>query len=126
MKGSIAVTAVVAMLAFAPAAFGSDPGEKYEHFKGKPSETLSEAVGNFSEYNAKLDTVLDGKVDENAIHEVHELTYTLETALAKINEELAVLAEKLEELHKASEKHDPDGVIRLGREYLEVSRQIVK
>jgi len=126
MLRSVAVTAVVAMLAFAPLAFGSDSGEKYGHFKGKASETLSEAVSNFSEYNAKLGTVLDGEVNENAIHEVHELTYTLENALAKINEELAALAEKLEELHQASEKHDRESVIRHGRDYLEVSRQIVK
>jgi hypothetical protein len=126
MKKSLTVLALVAMLAFVPTAFASGAGEKYEHFKGKPSETLPEAVQNFSEYNAKLEAILNGEVSDNSMHDVHELTYTLENALAKISEELAALAEKLEEVHLASERMDRDAVVRHGRDYLTVSRQIVK
>ncbi len=123
MKRSIVVTAAASLLAFAPFAFAT---ERYDHFKGKPSETLVEAVRNFSECNEKLEAVLNGKLDDNAMHTVHELTYTLENALEKINSELAALADTLEEVHQASERHDHDAVLRYGREYLEVSRQVVR
>jgi vacuolar-type H+-ATPase subunit I/STV1 len=126
MKKSLIALAVVLVLTLAPSAFASGPGERYDHFKGKVSETLPEAVQNFSEYNTKLEAILNREIDDNALHEVHELTYTLENALQKINEELAALAEKLEEVHVASERMDRDAVLRHGRDYLRVSRQIVK
>lgn len=90
------------------------------------SETLPEAVKNFSEYNAKLEAILKDDVTNAEMSEVHELTYTLENALGKINEELAKLSETLEKVHLASEKLDREGVTGHGREYLSVSRQIVK
>lgn len=126
MKKSVLLTATLAMLSFVPATFASGPGEKYTHYKGKPSETLPDAVRNFSEYNAKLGAILKGKVDDGAMAEVHELTYTLENALGKMNEEMAKLAETLEQLHLASEKLDRDAVIRHGNEYLSVSKEVVK
>lgn len=126
MKKSLVALALVATLAFVPTAFASGAGEKYEHFKGEPSETLPDAVKNFSEYNARLEAVLNGEVTDNAMHDVHELTYTLENALAKINEEFAALAATLEEIHLASERMDGDAVARHGRDYLTVSRQVVK
>ena len=126
MKKSAIAAAVVAVLAFVPVAFASGSGEPVSHYKGKPAETLPEAVRNFSEYNAKLDAILKGNVSDAAMADVHELTYTLENALGKIREELTTLAATLEKLHLASEKLDQEGVIRHGNEYLSVSRQVVK
>ena len=126
MKKSLAALAALTMLTFAPGTFATDAGERYEHFKGKAAKTLPDAVRNFSEYNAKLDAVLKGKVDDEAMHEVHELSYTLENALARINPELAALTDQLEAVHQASERLDRDAVLRHGRDYLAVSRQIVK
>lgn len=126
MKTSVLLSAMLAVLSVAPPAFASGPAEKYTHYKGKPAESLPEAVRNFSEYNAKLEAVLRGKVDDAAIADVHELTYTLENALGKMNEEMAKLAETLEQLHVASEKLDREAVIRHGNEYLSVSKEVVK
>lgn len=126
MKKSLAALTALTLLTFAPGAYATEAGQRYEHFKGKASSTLPEAVHNFSEYNAKLDAVLKGKVDDDAMQEVHQLTYTLENALAKINKELAALSDKLEQVHQASERLDRDAVLKQGRDYLTVSRQIVR
>ena len=126
MKKSFVAAAAVAVFAFVPTAFAADSDQRASHYKGKPAATLPEAVQNFSEYNAKLEAILKGEVSDAQMAEVHQLTYTLENALGKINEELARLADTLEKVHVASEKLDREGVTRHGREYLSVSKQIVK
>lgn len=124
MKKRIVVGLVAAfgLVSTLPVSAAEDGG----HFKGKPAETLTQAVANFSEYNHKLQAILDGEVSDSDLAEVHILTYTLENALKKINEDMGALADTLEAVHKASEKLDREAVIEHGREYLAVSRQIVK
>ena len=55
----------------------------------------------------------------------HELTYTIENVLAKINAELSTLAETLEEVRIASEAADIDRVQIDGHEYLSIPRGFV-
>ena len=101
--------------------------ERPDHFRGEAAETLPEAVSNFSEYNEKLSALVEkDELTAAELHEVHELTYTLENALAKIQDELEDLAETLEEVHIASEKSDATTVKSKGSEYLETSRQLVE
>ena len=97
-----------------------------QHFKGKPADTLQEAVANLAEYNHKLELILNGEITNEALEQVHILSYTLENALEKINEELTRLADTLEELHVASEEYDPEAVLSKGREYLSVARQVIQ
>ena len=97
-----------------------------EHFKGLPAETLEQAVANFSEYNQKLASVLAGDIDNQAMVEVHELTYTLENALEKIHAEVAELVDTLEDLHVASEKFDAEDVKAKSDAYLSVATTLVK
>lgn len=100
--------------------------ERADHFKGLPAETLEAAVKNFSEYNKKLEAVLDkGTLTAADLATIHELTYTLENALEKINEDFTALAETLEAVHVASESADSATVMTRGREYLSVSRQVI-
>lgn len=101
--------------------------ERPDHFKGLPAETLEEAVGNFSEYNGRLEEILSSEELSAAdLSAIHELTYTLENALGKINEELTALADVLEEVHLASEHNGYDDVRRHGRQYLDISRRIIE
>lgn len=122
MKTLIQCTTLTAALAFSGLAVATD----VEHFEGKDSNTLPEAVANFSEYNDKLEAVLDGELTPEAMNEVHQLTYTLEKAIAKMSEELDNLAVTLEEVHLASESADGDTVSEQGAAFLEKSRQLVK
>jgi hypothetical protein len=99
--------------------------ERPDHSKGLPANTLEEAVHNFSEYNHKLETLLDqDKLGSSEFFTVHELTYTLEIALEKIRTGLETLAETQEEVHVASETADTETVRSKGREYLSISRKL--
>lgn len=123
---SLILTATVVLASFASPAWASGGGDRTAHFEAKPSGTLTEAVANFAEYNDKLRAILDGKVTDADMADVHQLTYTLENALKKINEEMAGLAVTLEEVHLASEKLDRDAVLTHGRAYLSVADEVVK
>lgn len=57
--------------------------------------------------------------------EVHELTYTLENALAKIRDDLSGLADTLEALHLASEDHTLEETRAYGEAYLETAQTLV-
>ena len=100
--------------------------ESVEHFKGESAESLEEAVTNFKRYNQRLENLLKQDSDGSDLAQVHELTYTLENALAKINDELDKLAVTLEEVHLASEKYDADAVRNHGDAYMEVINTISK
>ncbi|KPP96825.1 DUF6746 family protein [Marinobacter sp. HL-58] len=104
----------------------SSLADEVEHYEGKESATLKEAVANFSEYNEKLENILSGELDAEAMNEIHQLTYTLENALGKINEEFDGLAVTLEEIHLGSERADAEGVASNGKSYLETSRTVIE
>lgn len=101
--------------------------ERPDHFKGKPSETLEQAVANFSEYNGKLaDLLAKDALSPHDLHQVHELTYTLENALEKLNAELVELANTLEAVHVASESGDAKTTQEQGASYLDTARKVIK
>lgn len=124
MKRLLSTTALALCVGFAaPAMADQRPG----HFKGKPAETLSAAVVNFSDYNKQLATVLaKDKLEPADMVKVHELSYTLENALEKLREELAGLADTLEEVHLASEKMDASTVKVQGQKYLDTAHKIIQ
>lgn len=106
---------------------GTANAERPDHFRGKSAETLSEAVANFSEYNQKLAAIVaQNELTPADMVKVHELTYTLENALEKIDSELAELADTLEEVHVASERLDAETVKTQGRKYLKTAGEIVR
>ncbi len=97
--------------------------EGVTHYEALPSETLAEALDNFVTYNRKMEEVLAREpltVDD--MEEVHELTYTIEVALAKINEELGDLPVVLEEVHLASEGDRPERLRGAAGVYLEQAK----
>lgn len=100
--------------------------DRFDHFEGKSADTLEEAVANFSSHNEKLAEILASEeLNIEALVAIHELTYTLENALEKINDELDDLADVLEELHKSSETADFDGTREHGRAYLDTARKVI-
>lgn len=117
-----------AILAFSLAASSSVfADDRPDHYQGKPADTLEQAVANFSEYNKKLAQILAKKELVAAdMHQVHELTYTLENALEKIRDELDDLEDVLEEVHQASESADIAKVKQYGQIYLDTSRKVIK
>lgn len=101
--------------------------EKSDHFKGKPSETLEAALSNFTEYNDKLSAILkQDKLSPVDMQHIHELTYTLENALEKINASMLELAVLLEAVHVGSESGDTAATQAEGARYLDMARQIIR
>ena len=97
----------------------ADAEQRVDHFKGKPSATLEQAVANFSSENDRLRVLLSKKeLSPQDLIAIHELTYTLEVALAKINTEMSALSNSLENLHQASERLDETGARTHGDTYL--------
>ena len=100
-------TLAVTLLLFLSTAAAAE--DRPDHYKGEPVETLEQAVQNFSEYNRKLEVLLEKeKLSAAEMATVHQLTYTLENALNKINAEVVKLSETLEDVHKASDPVDAD------------------
>ncbi|MBK5938784.1 hypothetical protein CCR96_05865 [Halochromatium roseum] len=94
------------------------------HFTGKQADSVEEAFRHFEEGNEKLKQYLNGDSIEGAdLAHIHELTYTLENAIAKMQAALVSLTTSLEEVHLASERGDLDVVLESGREYLLMADQ---
>lgn len=111
------VFALAGTLAIAMPAFAS---ERPDHYKGEPSPTLEAALSNLAEFNPQLAALLDkDTLSPQDLNQVHQLTYTLENALEKLDSERARVAELLEEVHVASERADSKTVKASGRAYLD-------
>jgi len=119
------LTRAFALTIFAMAIAQAHASERVDHFEGEPAATLDEALANLTEYNQRLAAVLESEsLDAAALHEIHQLSYTLENALQRIDTELETLAETLEELHLASERADVEVTTRSARDYLETADKI--
>ncbi|WP_101067772.1 DUF6746 family protein [Roseovarius salinarum] len=114
--------ALGALLVAAPAL----AGDEVDHYHAEPSETLEQAIANFSEYNAKVAEVLEREDLTRAdMEEIHQYTYTIEEALAKINETTDALAVTLEEVHLSSESDNPAKLRGVAEVYLETAQKVV-
>lgn len=101
--------------------------ERPDHFEGEKAATLEEALSHLSSYNAQLEAILaKDELGPEDTAKVHELTYTLENALARIKDEVEDLEEVLEEVHVASERYQVDIVRSRGRAYLDGAAKLAR
>lgn len=94
------------------------------HFKGLPADSLPQAMANLMASNGNLETLLQGELTPQVMHEIHQQTYTLENALARITTEVQLLADTLEAVHQASEHADPATVQQAGEAWLVRSKHL--
>ena len=106
--------------------FTVQANERPDHYQAKASDTLAQAVANFSSSNQKLQRLLDSELTPERMVEIHEITYTLEVALEKIHTEAGILKDTLEEVHIASERMDTTTVKARGEAYLTSATTLVK
>lgn len=119
-----AMTLLAALLVTGTAV--ADDNDRPDHFDGKPADTLKAAVSNFSEGNQRLAELLKADtLDDKQLAEIHQLSYTLENALAKIDDEVESMAESLEKVHVGSETGAPEQVTESGHTYLEAAQTLV-
>ncbi len=99
---------------------------KAQHYPAKPSANLNEALANLNSHNKLLaDILADQPLDAAALDQVHQLTYTLELAVAKVEESVSTLKETLENVHQASENGASDAVTEQGKAYLDLSKTLL-
>lgn len=120
--GSLALASVVASGVASTANASED--ERYDHFEGDTSPTIEAALANLVEYNQKLQEAMEGGLTPQEMAEIHQMTYTLENALKRLDEELEATAASLEEVHLASETMQGEVVSEQGRAYLEKVQKI--
>ena len=90
------------------------------HFKGAASPDLKSALCNLQNFDKKMAKLVGKKkMEMEDLAEIHELTYTLEVAVQKVQSELNVVAEELEKAHKGSEVLAEAKVKKAAQEYLD-------
>lgn len=124
MKALTMILAGAALL-FNVAAVADDDDQRYQHFKPEPSDNLHQAIMNLTKYNAKLQEIIEGDMPAEDMAKVHELTYTLEVALARLSKELDIAANSLEEVHLGSEAMNKQRVEGFGKSYLETLNHVL-
>lgn len=93
--------------------------EKYSHFPSLKADNTSAALCNLSKYNEKLQAIVNKqKLTTEDMVKVHELTYTLENAVQRLQKDLDTIAVDLEKVHKASEHLDQSTIKGSGDKYL--------
>ena len=119
-NAALALAATLALTATATAS-----AAEVEHYSGKEAKTLEQAVTNLHEYNDRLEQVLS-KDDLSAedMAKVHELSYTIENALKRIQTELGTMAGDLETMHLSSERNEKESALKHGRKFLEQARTL--
>lgn len=120
---TLRASALALSFAMAPGLYAGE----VDHYAAEQVETLDAAVATFAEYNTRLGNVLARDPLATAdIEEIHEYTYTLEAALAKITAEATALAVTLETLHQVSEGHDLARLRPAAAAYLEVASTLAR
>ena len=118
---------LAATLAFGLAALPATASDEVDHYEAEPSESLAEALENLAAYNAKVAAVMDradlGVAD---MEEVHQYTYTMEQAVARIATEMEKTAEILERVHQSSEGDNPDALRGETEVYLDMTAPLTE
>lgn len=115
MKKTLSLVSVALLMAAGTAQADDRPA----HFKGEAAPSWEVAVTNLTEYNQRLaELVNKDKLTAEDLGQVHQLTYTLENALERMEDEIDEIGETLEKVHVASETNEPDTVKKEGEKYL--------
>ncbi|GGW71443.1 DUF6746 family protein [Alishewanella tabrizica] len=98
--------------------------ERPAHFKGETICNTQQAIASFNTANTQLAKLLAGELNPTTITEIHELTYTLENALALLPAADDTLKAVLEEVHLGSEVMDATRVRDNGQLYLQLAKKL--
>ncbi len=123
MKAMLLATVVgIVTLASQPTLASDRPA----HFKGEAIASQQQVLSTLAETNAKLTAILAGELNPTTMTEVHQLTYTLENALALIPAADDEIKEVLEEVHLGSESMDAERIRSNGEYYLQLAKKLTK
>jgi hypothetical protein len=118
---------VATIFALGLAALPAHASDEVAHYDARSSESLAEALATLKDYNARVAQVMTrDTLSVQDMEAVHEYTYTMEEAVARIAAEMEEIAVVLEEVHQASEGDDPDALRGATGAYLERSAPLVE
>jgi|GEM_PF-6111820 len=94
--------------------------EQLEQAQGQPIDTLKQAVDALELRNDLLDVLLSkNELTEGDMAIIQQLTETMENALAKIDEELGIMREHVQEVRSGAGDREQARIRENGQEYLE-------
>ncbi|MBK1670145.1 hypothetical protein CKO28_19090 [Rhodovibrio sodomensis] len=93
--------------------------DQVQHYEAKPAPNLKIAVENLRTYNQRLEQHLNQEMTVENMEKIHQLSYTLENALQRMDKDLDNIASVLEGMHLASEKRNAQTVEDNAETYLE-------
>ncbi|MCE9662912.1 hypothetical protein LY622_05615 [Halomonas sp. M5N1S17] len=94
--------------------------EQLEATQGQPMDTLQEAMDALELRNDLLGVLLDKEdLTDGDLAIIQQLTDTIENALAKIDEELDIMRDRVQEVREGADGQDQQRVRESGKEYLE-------
>lgn len=100
--------------------------ENYSHFPSLDAPDTQTALCNLTKFNEKLASIANKKeLTPEDMVKVHELTYTLENAVMRLQKDLDTIAVDLEKVHKASERLDHETIKKSGDKYLKATGSIL-
>lgn len=118
-KNALCIITLSITLIANPAMANENTVQTAQHFAAKSAPDTNTAMCNLAQFNTILSKVTSAdKIDPVAMVKVHELTYTLENALARLKITLEETAIALEEVHLASERFDESVVKSQSAAYL--------
>ncbi|MET4102489.1 DNA repair ATPase RecN [Roseovarius sp. MBR-78] len=121
------LTTLAATIALGLAPLPAFAAEEISHYAAEPSQTLAEALATLADYDARVETVLArDMLGVQDMDEIHEYTYTMENAVARIATEVEEIAAALEEVHQSSEGDDPDALRAAAKAYLALSAPLIE
>lgn len=94
--------------------------EQLEQAQGQPIDTLKQAVDALELRNDLLEVLLSkNELTDGDMAIIQQLTETMENALAKIDEELGIMREHVQEVRSAADAREQERIRENGQEYLE-------
>jgi len=100
--------------------------ERYDHFPSLEAADMKTAFCNIKSYNQTLASITAKEtLSAEDMVKVHELTYTLENAIMRLQADLNQAAIDLEEVHQASERLEQSTIQTSGKRYLDATSQLL-
>jgi formiminotetrahydrofolate cyclodeaminase len=94
--------------------------EQLEQAQGQPIDTLKQAVDALELRNDLLEVLLSkNELTEGDMAIIQQLTETMENALTKIDEELGIMREHVQEVRSGADAREQERIHENGQEYLE-------
>ncbi|MCC2608213.1 DUF6746 family protein [Planctobacterium marinum] len=122
MKTTLLTTLSVSMLTMT----GLSADEQYNHFPSLEAPDTTVALCNLNKFNARLAGIVEqSEIGVEDMLKIHELTYTLENAVQRLQQDLEGIAAELEKTHKGSEAMQQDTVKSSANAYLKALSPIL-